>query len=432
MKQHRRIFLKQAGSFMAVSLIMPMIKSMASVTGKRNPKILLRSSWQTVNIGDTSHTFGIMALLQTYLPEAEITLWAKNLDRGVDILMAQTFPKLNIINGGAIDNAGKSSDSRLEKAFTENDFMLHGSAYNVTARKDLIAWYAATKKPYGIYGVSLDEVDDQLKEVINRSSFIYCRDTESLKYLKSLKLSCPIQAFAPDATFGTKLRNEEKGKAYLKSVNLEDDKFICVIPKLRYTPYWQMNNTQPTDDEKKKYELSQAYKEADNAKLREVITRWVKETGQKVLVCAEVTYQVGLGKEVVDALPDAIKQQVVWRDTFWNPDEAGSVYARSRALVTLEQHSAIICFAEGIPAIVLKQPTDTRKGQMWRDVGLGDWYFEIEETPGSQIANMLMEIHHNYDAALKKLNTCRQQVIQIQKETMSHVKSAAIASVKNE
>lgn len=422
MKQERRIFLKQAGSYLAFAVLAPTLKTIAAVAGNPRPRILLRSSWQTVNIGDTSHTFGIMPLLLTYLPEAQITLWARKLDRGVNVLIAQTFPMLKIIEGGDIDERGKSADPELEKAFAENDFMLHGSGYDVTARKELTSWRHATKKPYGIYGVSLNEIDEPLKDLINNALFIYCRDTASLNYLKTQHLTCPVQAFAPDATFGTRLRNDEKGTAYLQRAGLDKDQFICIIPRLRYTPYWLMNNTPPTDDDKKKYDVSLYYKDIDNAKLREIITRWVKETGLKALICAEVAYQVDLGKEVFDGLPENVKKQAVWRNTFWNPDEAGSVYARSRALVTLEQHSAIICFAEGIPAIVLKQPTDTRKGQMWRDVGLGDWYFEIDETPASQIADTLMDIHHNYDAALRKLEGCRQYVQKVQKESMQQVK----------
>ncbi len=40
----------------------------------RPPHIVLRSSWQTVNIGDIGHTPGLLALLEKYLPEAELTL----------------------------------------------------------------------------------------------------------------------------------------------------------------------------------------------------------------------------------------------------------------------------------------------------------------------------------------------------------------------
>ena len=35
---------------------------------KRAPRILLRSSWQTVNIGDIAHTPGVLRLLEKHLP----------------------------------------------------------------------------------------------------------------------------------------------------------------------------------------------------------------------------------------------------------------------------------------------------------------------------------------------------------------------------
>ena len=58
-------------------------------------------------------------------------------------------------------------------------------------------------------------------------------------------------------------------------------------------------------------------------------------------------------------------------------------------------HSPIMAVANGTPAIHLRQPTDTRKGQMWRDVGLGDWLFEVEPATGEQIAARLLEVHQD-------------------------------------
>lgn len=39
--------------------------------GRVSRRILLRSSWQTVNIGDIAHTPGMLALLEKHRPEAE-------------------------------------------------------------------------------------------------------------------------------------------------------------------------------------------------------------------------------------------------------------------------------------------------------------------------------------------------------------------------
>jgi multidrug resistance efflux pump len=35
---------------------------------------------------------------------------------------------------------------------------------------------------------------------------------------------------------------------------------------------------------------------------------------------------------------------------------------------------------------------------MWRDVGLGDWLFEIDPTTGDQIAAKLLALHRNQKA----------------------------------
>ena len=43
---------------------------------ERRPRILLRSSWQSVNIGDIAHTPGVLALLARHFPQADVRLWA--------------------------------------------------------------------------------------------------------------------------------------------------------------------------------------------------------------------------------------------------------------------------------------------------------------------------------------------------------------------
>jgi hypothetical protein len=53
----------------------------------------------------------------------------------------------------------------------------------------------------------------------------------------------------------------------------------------------------------------------------------------------------------------------------------------------------------GTPAILLRQPTDTRKGQMWRDVGLNSWIFEIDDSTGKDVAARLVELGRDLPAA---------------------------------
>ena len=423
--ENRRSFIKQVSYVAAASYLMPVINALGAEKGTK--KILLRNSWQTVNIGDIGHTFGIMELFKKYLPEAEIILWPAATDDGVEELIKTTYPTLKVVRG-KVDPLSRKPDSvELQQAFKDCNLMIYGSGWYNEANIDLRSWWTETKKPFGVYGDTVQELNADLQDLFNHASFFYFRDTESLKYVKSLKLKCPIQEFGPDSTFGINLHNDKKAEAYLSKAGLKAGEFICVIPRLRYTPYWQMRGKEPTDQEKARYAISLQSKEIDAAKLREVITRWVKETGLKVLACPEVTFQVGLAKEtLVDPLPEDIKKNVIWRDSFWLTDEAASVFARSRALVSLELHSPIISIAEGIPAIHLKHPTDTRKGQMWRDIGLSDWYFEIDETPASQIANQLMDIHNNYETALEKVAKAQKFVAEKQKSNMKGVRQVLL------
>lgn len=417
----RRKFIKDLAAFAALPIAAPLMGAISSGTIKPNAKILLRSSWQTVNIGDIGHTFGIMELFNTYLPGAEVTLWPNNLENGVDELLKKSFSQLKLAPG-KIDAAGKPTTPELRQAFETCDIMVHGSGPWIVVPQDLAAWHKQTAKPFGMYGISLVDGDAASIDLINKASFIYCRDTASLDYLKSLKSKCPVTEFAPDATFAINLRNDQLATDYLNRVGLKKGEFICVIPRLRYTPYWKMKGTKPTEEDEKKYMISQYYNEMDHVKLREVMIRWVRETGLKILACPEVIYQVGLAKEIlVDPLPEDVKKQVVWRDTYWIPDEAQSVYGQARALISFEMHSPIIAFSSNVPAIHLRQPTDTRKGQMWADIGLAEWLFEIDFTSGNQIGDALMEIHGDYPKALKKLAKAKEFVTKRQKDSIHKI-----------
>jgi hypothetical protein len=71
----------------------------AIATG-RKPRILLRSSWQTMNIGDIAHSPGIIAILEEHIPEAKVILWASDVGRGVRAMLLKRFPNLEIITAG--------------------------------------------------------------------------------------------------------------------------------------------------------------------------------------------------------------------------------------------------------------------------------------------------------------------------------------------
>src|SRR5512145_1222077 len=105
--------------------------------GTSRPKrLLLRSSWQTVNIGDIGHTPGVLALLEQHLPEAEVTLWPMDVSRGVEPMLRRRF-------------------ARDKAAAQACDFLLHGSGPYLTAHRDVAAWRKETGKPYGVWGITM-------------------------------------------------------------------------------------------------------------------------------------------------------------------------------------------------------------------------------------------------------------------------------------
>jgi polysaccharide pyruvyl transferase WcaK-like protein len=370
----------------------------SAVAAERPRRLLLRSSWQTVNIGDIAHTPGMLALLERHLPETEVTLWPNQLSHGVAAMLRKRFPKLRLA----------ATVEEQQAALAACDFALHGSGPGLVGWREMDRWRASAK-PYGFGGITLNDAElKQHRELLGGARFVFCRDTLSLAALKESGIPVPLAEFGPDATFHLDLRSDAAADEFLKQHGLERGRFACFVPRLRWTPYWKEGRSYPPEQIAQREAENERHRESDHAKLRAAIVAWVRETGRKALLCPEMTYQVELLRPLLfEPLPEDVKRQVVVRPGYWLTDEAASTYARAAAVVSFEMHSPIIALANGTPAIHLRQPTDTRKGQMWRDVGLGDWLFEIETSTGEQIARRLLEIHRSPDKTRELVEKAR-------------------------
>jgi polysaccharide pyruvyl transferase WcaK-like protein len=273
------------------------------------------------------------------------------------------------------------------------------------------------------------EVKDDLRDLLTGARFVYCRDTISLDVVKHSGATPPVLEFAPDGAFGFHLRDEARAETYLAAQGLEAGKFVAAIPRLRYTPYHEIHHTQPTAEDRRRAQVTAEFRERDHAKLRDALVRFVRETGLKVLACPEMIHEVQVAKEsLVDPLPEDVKAKVVWKDSYWLPDEAASVYARALGVVSFEMHSPIMAAAAGTPAIYLRQPTDTSKGQMWRDVGLSDWIFEIDDATGEDIARPLISFATDRAGCQARLAQAMAFVRDRQTASTAVVKEAAYSS----
>ncbi len=406
--------------FLQTMLLASAWASIAKAAERRAPRILLRSSWQVVNIGDIAHTPGVLGLIEKHIPSADVILWASgDLSPEVAAMEERRFPKLKIVKG-TIKADGTASNRDLGDAIAWADFLLHGSGPSLVAAKDVAAFVKHTRKPFGVYGIthgSFLSGDD--KDLLSQAKFVFFRDSVSLELAKKQGVRSPIMGFAPDGAFACDLRDDAKATEFLKAHSLLDQKFLCCLSRLRYTPYWTIpSKKRPIEADR--HARNEAMKEQDHAPLRDAISTVVRETGLKVRLCPEDMTQMAVGKELLyEKLPADVKPHVVWREKFWLTDEALSIYVRSAGLFGSEMHSPIMAVGNGIPAIVCRFEEQTSKGFMWKDIGLGDWLFDLDKAEDRvRVPEMVLAMAQDFEAAKAKTERAKQFVLKRQQETM--------------
>jgi len=158
-------------------------------------------------------------------------------------------------------------------------------------------------------------------------------------------------------------------------------------------------------------------------KVKDLISTWVRQTGKKVLIAPEALKETRYGKTMLyDTLDEDVKAKVVCRETFWNADEAMSVYARAHCMFGMEPHSLIMGVALGVPVVHARPLKHGRKGWMFRDIGVPEWLFEIDQSESAAITGAIMKIHEDYPGAKNKVKKALDVVKDRQKETMVTVK----------
>ena len=418
---NRRDFIYQTNLLSAGIFLAPIT---SLVNNKTNPTILLVSGWQDVNIGDIAHTPGLLHILETFIPKATVILWKRSIGEEVKKLLNKNFPNVTIVYGG-VNQEKDVENPEIMEAFKKADLMIHGSGPSLVGGDNLASWIKHTNKPFGVFGTTLENPSKYHQDILQKASFIYTRETKSIEHLKKAGINGEHIQFAPDATFFMNIRDDKKGFAFLEANGLTDKKFICVVPRLRYTPYHKFNannNGWSAEKIKQVEETNEKYKEIDHAKLREAMIAWVRETGNKVLICPEMTYEVDIMDELlIHPLPEDVKPFIVKRG-YWLPDEAASIYSKAHTILSFECHSPIIAAANGTPCFYLRQPEDTIKGQMYYDLGFNDWVFEMDQTTGKQITERLREVWKDYGKAKRKLKSRMDNVASIYKNTAVIVK----------
>jgi polysaccharide pyruvyl transferase WcaK-like protein len=377
----------------------------------RRKKILLRTGWQMRNIGDVCFTPAMLAAIRRYIPEADITCWAANIDEAARRMIRRDFPDVRFLDGVA-SAPGKPAPPGILEAFRGTDLFLynsgmvinyglHGTHNMERTINSVIPFHLAANagKPYGTWAQTFDILDPPagivLRQILSGARFLFTRETLSIDVLKSAGVKGPHIAFAPDIAFQFKQRNEEAASAFLNAENLERGKFL--ISMIHYAVL----------DRPGVRERGPEYVR----KMREVLIRWMRQTRLPVLIAPEDDREIELGKKaLIDPMPEDVKPLLRLRKTFWLPDEALSVFLASRTMFNMEPHGNIMALANGLPCLHCYDWAFGKKAEMFNDLGIGEWAFPLATTTPAQMSDSLLAIHRDYSAAGRRGAAAMQKV----------------------
>jgi polysaccharide pyruvyl transferase WcaK-like protein len=402
---------------------------LAGADGGR-PSVLLLSGWNLYNIGDVAITPGFLRLVRRYLPEARVTVLAAAYPEELRAYLRRFPEQVGDFELLPMEfKPGAALSAAMEAAFAGADLLVLNSGMTLSygyyghewerIMPRLLAFLKARQLgvPYGVYGHSFDRVDPPAdilyRDVLGTAAFVYTRDSESLRLLRSKGVAGPEMAFGPDSTFAFDLRNEETERyadRFLAAHGLAAGRFLAFVPRLDVNRF--------RDDGR---ELVHA------AQTRELIAQWVRRTGEPVVIVPEVSRLLEAHKTLVfDQLPVDVAPLVRFMADYWMPDEAQAVYARARLVVSAEMHSVILGLAAGTPSLHPYFAQAGLKQWMLRDLGLADWLFDQDTVSVGRIADAMVAVKETPPAARRAVAGATDVLRRRQEETMAVVRAAAL------
>ena len=265
----------------------------------------------------------------------------------------------------------------------------------------------ALKIPYGIGSQSFDllewPMDLVYRTLFRDAEFVYCRDTDSLNYLKEKMFSFKQTGFRPDTTIFFGKDDAAWADSWLADRGLENGKFMTVVlrissPKAKYHD--------PTGGA-----VSPQRCEHHMQALKYMIEEFVHRTGNKVLIAHETRDTLGENNArdfLFDILNGETRKNCVYLDFFWTPEQALAVYRRTMLLVSMEMHSIIMGIGNGVPVLHIPYAECGRKRQMVRDMGLDRWLIDIDEPDsGEQMLRAALYADSHQEEIRAKLREVR-------------------------
>ena len=243
--------------------------------------------------------------------------------------------------------------------------------------------------PYGINNHSFEAVDWPVELVYRTlfkdAAFVYCRDTDSLAYLKQKNLLNASSGFRPDSTFFFAELDEPWVEAFMSDHGLEDKGYMVLVPR--------------TEIPGERWETRE---QAHAEKTVSFIEGWISKTGHHAVIIPESIPQVEPNKALHAMVSPAAREKCVCIQEFGTPEQASSLYRRAR-FVAGHMHSMMLALAVETPVLHIQFAEAGRKAWMIDDIGLGDWLLDIDEASSEELVDAALKIHENHDASVERV-----------------------------
>ena len=267
--------------------------------------------------------------------------------------------------------------------------------------------------PYGINAQSFEAIDwpadIYMKNIFKNAKFVYCRDGDSLEYLRDRDLNvCNITDISPDSTFFYRKIDSDWSSVFLEKNELFNRQFITITIRTS-----RASGPLPADT------LAPDRENRNISKIQDFIEMWIANTGLKVLLCPETSSDLeSTYKMIYEKLSDKTKKSCVCLDSFWTPSQALATYKDARIVISMEMHSIIMAASTGTPVIHPRFLESGRKSMMLKDMGLEKWLLDIDEMSSADLLNTAIDIHKNFTGSCEILE-----------QSMKHVRNSALGMI---
>ena len=273
--------------------------------------------------------------------------------------------------------------------------------------------------PYGIGSQSFDLIEWPMDLLYDKlfadAKFVYCRDTDSLNYLKQKKFSFQSIDFRPDTTIYFNGGDDDWKEKFFAENGLEDGKFMTVALRISAPkPKYHDPTGGSVTPERCRHQMEQ---------MKYLIEEYIRKSGHKVLIAHETRDTLEDARtHLYNILSDEAKASTVYLDTFWTPEQALSVYRASSLLVSVEMHSIIMAIGNEVPFIHAPYVECGRKRQMVRDMELPEFLINLDDADsGAQMLSRAEMILEDRSAVQARLRKVRSRLAELSAKSMSEV-----------